>query len=91
MGGGNVPRDHVFLALVNHGKHAIVRRHKILVFGGHQQGPPLRAHSRIDDHDMNRARRKIGIRGADGQGRVQQIVRRDVVRDIDDGRFRIDF
>src|ERR1700720_1499697 len=40
---------------------------------------------------MNRARWEIGVGGADGESAVEQIVRRNVVRDIDDRYVRIDF
>src|SRR5207248_7897625 len=47
-------------------------------------------HAGIEHVDVNGLRRKIGVRRADGQRAVEQIKGRDVVRDVHDGRIRID-
>jgi len=74
---GSVPRDDILFAFVDHGKNAIVRRHKILVFGGYQQGSaaPCPLRDRRQPHELcapgNRNTR------ADGERPVQQIKRRN--------------
>src|SRR5207245_4372117 len=73
-----------FFAFVNDGEHAVVGRHKILILGADQQRPALGSHPRIHDHNVDRLRRKVGIGGANRQRSVEQIKRRDVVRDVHD-------
>jgi len=83
--------DETFLlALINDRQHAVVRRYEILILSADQQWPPLGSYTWIDNHDVDGFRRKIGIRGANRQRAIEQIKRRDVVRDVHNGYVGID-
>src|SRR5579859_698166 len=78
------------LALVNHREHAIVRRHKILIRRANQQRPPLGAYAGVHHYHVDRLRREIRIRRPNRQRTIEQIKRRDVVRDVHNRHIRID-
>src|SRR5882762_9738556 len=80
----------VFLTFINDRQHAVVRRYKILILGADKKRTTLRSHTGIHNHDVDGLRRKVGIRRANRQGSVEQIKRRDVVRDVHDGYVGID-
>src|SRR5436309_9216284 len=55
-----------------------------------QQRTTFGSHTRIHNYDVDCFRGKVRICGANGQGSVEQIKRRDVVRDVHDGYVGID-
>src|ERR1700730_9039958 len=80
----------VFLAFINDRQHAVVRRYEILILGTDEQRTAFGSHTGIHNHDVDRLRGKVGIGRANRQGSVEQIKRRDVVRDVHDGYVGID-
>src|SRR2546429_325924 len=80
----------IFLTFINDRQHAVVRRYKILILSADQQRTTLRSYTGIHNHDVDRLRRKVGIRRANRQGPVEQIKSRDVVRHVHDGYIGID-
>ncbi len=90
MFAGDVPHNHGVFFFINAREHAVIRREKILILPAHQQGPALRAYPRIDNNDVNCARREIGIRRSNRQRTLEQIEWGNVVGNINDLRVGID-
>ena len=57
------------LALVDHREHAVIRRDEVMLFARYQNGPALGADAGIDDHHVNRARRKVLVGVGDAKAR----------------------
>src|ERR1700730_1648499 len=79
----------VFLTFINDRQHAIVRRNKILILSTDEQRAALGSHTGIHNHDVDCLRGKVGIGRANRQSSVEQIKRRDVVRDVHDSYIGI--
>src|ERR1700721_496483 len=60
-----------------------------MILSSDEQWPPFRTHARINNHHMDRLRRKVRVSRADGQRAVEQIEGRHVMRDVHDGRVGI--
>src|SRR5262249_5962226 len=86
-----VANDQTFLPFVNERKHSVVGRNKILGFAGNKQRSTSGAYARVNDNDVDRAGRKVRIGRANSERAVEQVVGCNVVRDVNDVGFRIDF
>src|SRR5260370_2020898 len=80
----------LLLPLVNDRQYAVVRSDKILILCADQQRPALGSHARVDSHDVDCCWRKVGVGGGNRQRTVEQVERRDIVRDVHDGYIGID-
>ena len=72
------------------GKQTVVWPDKEIARSGHQQGPPAAPDAGIHYGDMHGSVRKVAIAGFEQIGGLENIVRSNVVRQIDKMRLRID-
>jgi len=86
----DVPHRQILLLLEDHGEDAVVRGHEKLGFTAHEQRSPLGSHAGVHDHDVDGLRREITVGRGDRQRAIENIIRRDAVRDVHNGRVRID-
>ena len=86
---GDVP-DGAGLAIEHRGKDAIVRRNEEVLVSAHQNGAALGSHSGIHDDDVNRARRKIGVRVGERERTVENVKGNHAVVDVHNSRGGID-
>src|SRR5215831_19734740 len=85
--GGSLDRDRgprTFLERKR--EQTVVWTYEVMAGGRERESAPGAAHARIDYRQMNGAGRKEAPGGFDGEGSFQDIVRRDVVSQVDDAR-----
>src|SRR5690348_568996 len=90
MLGGHLADFHALLALVNHREHAVVGRHKPVVFRLHENGAPFGAHAGIHYDDVDRARREDVIALGDAVGAVENIERIHLMVEVNNHGVGID-
>ncbi len=88
--GGDVPNFHAFFALEDERQHAVVRRDEDVFRGARQDRAAGRAHAGIDYDHVNRLGREIAVTLPQRERRVENVVRADLVAQVNNQRFRID-
>ena len=70
------------LLLIDIGQQPVVRRDEVVSRCADQQRPPARAHAGIDDRHMDRAVRKIAVRGLQEIGGRLDLLGRHMMREV---------
>jgi len=86
-----VADDEAFFPLVNERENAIIGRDEVLGFSGNEKGATLGSDAGVHDDDVNSTGREVRVDRSDGEGSIEEIIGRDVVRDVYDVCFGIDF
>ncbi len=71
-------------------ERAVVRRYKGVFLRPHDNGLPPGTYAGIDDGNEYRSRRKIAKAGTQRKGRFENVLRFDLVGNINDNGFRVD-
>jgi hypothetical protein len=88
--GDDMPRVKGIRLVVDGGEHAVIGSHEVVLIARDQYGPPLGAHARIDNDDVDGFRREILIYLADCQRAIQNVMCEDAVADVHDVDVGID-
>ena len=78
-----MPHHRVRIAVVNHRKHAVVRRDEILSCHFGEQRPPRGADARVHHDDVDGPLWKITVGLRDGERAVGDVVRLNAMADVD--------
>ena len=87
MVGSDVPHVNAFFPGIDHGEHTVIGRDEMISVARRQNRPPLGAHARVHDNQMDRAIRKIRIRLGNRQRAIEHIEGLHGMRNVHDRGF----